>query len=162
MLTDEFKSINIFPNYSISNSGEVKNIITNKILKPRKHQRGYLTVCLYKDKKPYNTFIHRLIAIHFIENPNNYKIVDHIDKDTSNNNIDNLRWVTLQTNNYNSNKQNKKCSSIYKGVYYSNKNNIYTSSIVIGGTKHHLGSFKTEEEAFNKRNEYIQQNNILI
>ena len=38
-------------------------------------------------------YIHRLVATHFVPNPNKYKYVEHIDGDLKNNNADNLRWV---------------------------------------------------------------------
>lgn len=162
MLTEIFKIIKDYPNYEISNYGNVKNISTGKTLKHRTQTRGYKTVRLYNDNGSKNFLIHRLIGIHFIDNPNNYEIIDHIDRNTSNNNINNLRWVNLQTNNYNSDKHKGIHTSKYKGVYYSKKYNHYTSSIVVNGDKIHLGSFKNEEEAYEKRCDYIKNNNILV
>lgn len=46
-------------------------------------------------------YIHRLVAINFIPNPNNYPEVDHIDTNPSNNKITNLRWCTPSMNSYN-------------------------------------------------------------
>lgn len=48
------------------------------------------------------TFIsHRLVAIHFIPNPFNYPEVDHIDSDSLNNRVDNLRWCDHKMNQEN-------------------------------------------------------------
>jgi len=44
---------------------------------------------------------HRLIAQQFIENPNNYDEIDHIDRNTKNNSIDNIRWVSPSDNSKN-------------------------------------------------------------
>lgn len=41
---------------------------------------------------------HRLVAQAFCENPNNYTIVDHIDRDKHNDNASNLRWVDASIN----------------------------------------------------------------
>lgn len=42
--------------------------------------------------------VHRLVAEMFIPNPDNLPVVDHIDGNKSNNNVENLRWVTVQKN----------------------------------------------------------------
>lgn len=45
-----------------------------------------------------NYRVHRLVAEAFIPNPNNYNEVDHIDRNSHNNMVDNLRWVTHKEN----------------------------------------------------------------
>jgi hypothetical protein len=59
--------------------------------------KEYPTLSL--DGKTY--YLHRVIAIQFIPNPNNYKEVDHIDKNKSNFHIENLRWVSHSENGKN-------------------------------------------------------------
>lgn len=83
--------------YQVSNKGEVKSLITNRILKP-KHSR-YSMVVLCKDNKKKYPNIHRLVAKAFIPNPNNYPIVMHMDNNGFNNNVKNLKWGTLSENN---------------------------------------------------------------
>ena len=51
--------------------------------------------------------VHRLIAMAFKENPNNYEFVDHIDRNKYNNSASNLRWVDRQINQENSNRIEK-------------------------------------------------------
>ena len=53
---------------------------------------------LHKNNKSLTLRIHRLLAIHFVENPNNYPIVNHIDGNKKNNNINNLEWTTYSLN----------------------------------------------------------------
>lgn len=43
------------------------------------------------NNKKYNVSVHRLVAETFLENPNHYTDVDHIDKNTYNNHVSNLR-----------------------------------------------------------------------
>ena len=66
-------------------------------LKPR-NQRGYLFVVLYDGELHKRRPIHRIVADAFIPNPENKPCVDHIDTNRTNNNVDNLRWVTYKEN----------------------------------------------------------------
>lgn len=59
--------------------------------------RGYKVV-VYK-KKRYK--VHRLVAETFIDNPDNLPFIDHIDRNPTNNSLENLRWASCQTNNLN-------------------------------------------------------------
>lgn len=98
-----WKTINEYEDYQISNLGNVKMTANNatrkeRLLKPVKHPRGYLRVALYKNKKPYFFSVHRLVAINFINNPENKKTVNHINGDKTNNKVENLEWLTYREN----------------------------------------------------------------
>ena len=96
------KIIDGFPNYSISILGVVTNIVTEKVLKPSKNNTGgYLRVDLYNKEGRKYMRIHRLVALHFIPNIDNKLTVDHIDRNKTNNNIENLRWATRTEQNNN-------------------------------------------------------------
>ena len=97
---ENWKPIEGFENYKISNTGRVKgnHFKSHKDLNPANNGRGYLTVCLYKDKKQKRMSIHRLVALHFIDNPYNKPDVNHKDGIKANNHIDNLEWVTKSEN----------------------------------------------------------------
>lgn len=106
-----WKDIKDFPNYQISSYGRVKSKeritqIKNgiyarrkeKILKLFHNKKGYAQTILYKDKKPHPVKIHRLVAQHFITNPENKPQVNHIDGNKKNNQVENLEWCTCKEN----------------------------------------------------------------
>ena len=90
-----------FNNYTISEDGKVWSKKRKKYLKGSKNNYGYLRVILSKDGKQKSFSIHRLIALAYIDNPENKETVDHIDRDILNNNVNNLRWATMEEQNRN-------------------------------------------------------------
>ena len=88
---------NIETNYSVSDIGQVKNDITNKLLK-QSIQQGYCHVGLIINGKIKRCRVHRLVAEAFIDNPYNKPYVNHIDGIRNNNQINNLEWCTPQEN----------------------------------------------------------------
>ena len=93
-------TINGFSNYEISDEGLVRNKVTQYILKGRLSKSGYYQVSLKEDAtgKFKNQYIHRLVAIHFIDNSENKREVNHKDGNKLNNNLNNLEWVTTSEN----------------------------------------------------------------
>ena len=156
---EEFKKIDEFDNYSISNLGNVRNDETGRILKGSENGRGYLRVCLSKNniKKTFN--IHKLMGIAFIENINNCGEIDHINRNSLDNRVDNLRWVSRSQNQANGGKRQNK-SSIYKGVSFHKASNKWLSQITIDKKQKNLGYFLTEIEAFDCRQKYIIENQL--
>lgn len=64
-----YRDVNGFEGlYQISNLGNIKNIKTSKILKAKKN-KGYLCITLHNNKCQRTFFIHRLVALAFIDNP---------------------------------------------------------------------------------------------
>lgn len=98
-MIEEWKQINNFENYEISNLGNVRNFKTKKIISKQK-MGNYLTTKLYniKTKKMKLQNIHRLVAETFIENKENKKCVNHKDGNKLNNSVNNLEWVSYQEN----------------------------------------------------------------
>ena len=86
--------------YEISNLGRVKSHKRKevKILKPTKDRYGYLGVRLCKNCVMSRFKLHRLVAQYFVENPNNYREVNHKDGNKENNVFENLEWVTRSQN----------------------------------------------------------------
>lgn len=108
-----------------------------KLLSCHKDKNGYLRNNNIKGK---SNLVHRLVAEAFIPNPNGYSEVDHIDCNTSNCNVNNLRWCTSSMNKNNP-MTNVKMSDCQKGKYneqngasqkivaYNNNSIIYFPSI---------------------------------
>lgn len=97
-----------FPNYKVNIKGEVfsrykfkTNIVIDE-WRPVKHildkATGYYLVTLVHEGKRRNAFVHRMVAVFFIDNPENKPQVNHIDGNKQNNSINNLEWVTPQEN----------------------------------------------------------------
>lgn len=84
--------------YSVSDTGLIKRLDSQKELKLTKNHQGYLSVHFSNQKKRKRLRVSRLVAQAFIPNPENKPEVDHIDTNISNNNVSNLRWVTHQEN----------------------------------------------------------------
>jgi hypothetical protein len=81
--------------YSNSVSHYVKE---EKLMKLQEQRNGYLVIGLKKEGKQIKKLVHRLVAEAFLENPNNYKYINHIDGDPKNNNVKNLEWCTQSYN----------------------------------------------------------------
>ena len=115
--------------YQISNLGRVKSVEryrksrggclcpVHEIIKAFKEYKGYYSVGLCKDHKVYWKSVHRLVAIAFIPNPNNYPVINHKDENTHNNRVENLEWCTLSYNTrYSMYKVSHKVE--YNGIVY--------------------------------------------
>ena len=80
--------------YSITKGGEIYSHRFGKYLVGDVNNGGYRRVILCKDKKRKRFFIHRLVAEHFIPNPDNKRTVNHKDGNKLNNCVENLEWAT--------------------------------------------------------------------
>ena len=69
--------------------------------KQQTSKNGYKFVVLYNNGKGHMMYIHRLVALAFIPNPENKPEVDHIDNNKSNNIVSNLSWVSRKENQNN-------------------------------------------------------------
>ena len=136
--------------YKISNLGNVLNVKSGKVLKPRTLKIGYKAVNLYNNKKKITKYIHRLVAEAFLLNPLNKRCTDHINRCRTDNNLLNLRWSTHSENQMNKSMQKNNTSDVV-GVSFHNKMNKWESYINVNGKRKHLGYFKEKAEAIEAR-----------
>lgn len=91
--------------YQVSNLGRVKSLPKNGrasvIRKFSFDKDGYYKLFLWKDGVPKCKKVHRLVAEHFIPNPENKPCTDHINTIKTDNRVENLRWCTTLENNRN-------------------------------------------------------------
>ena len=85
------------PNYLINEFGQLKHKNKDKVLKID-NSRNYPAYKAKVDDKLKTLYIHILIGIHYIPNPNNYKILNHKDLNKQNFVKDNLEWTTQSEN----------------------------------------------------------------
>ena len=163
---DEFVPIPDCDGYFINKNGEVlsKKRKNHIIKKKRKDKDGYYRVGIIENnKKERPCGVHRLLALTFIDNPNNYNIVDHINRNREDNRLDNLRWVDCYQNNHNrSIQKDNKCG--HKNIVSDTKKNgktYYLCRIQHKGKSISKG-FTTLEEAIVHRDKKLKELNREI
>lgn len=93
-----------FDGYEVSNKGNVRSLNYNrekkiKVLKPTFDHSKYLKVGLTKNKKIFNRYVHRLVAIAFLKNTENKPCINHKNGIKIDNVVENLEWCTIAENN---------------------------------------------------------------
>lgn len=111
--------------YQVSNLGRVKSLrrtkpngqtVIERILKECDNMKGYKNVCLSKHGIMHKEYVHRLVAMHFLDNPMNYKYVNHKDENKNNNIVNNLEWCSAEyNNNYGTAKMRSKKTYVENG-----------------------------------------------
>lgn len=87
-----------FPNYEVSDCGQVRNVRTGRILKQRLSDRGYFRLDLYHKGKGRTMNVHILVATAFVKGKRKNLVVNHMDGDKTNNDHTNLEWCTQLQN----------------------------------------------------------------
>lgn len=127
--------------YKINKDGTILNVKRNRGLKQHVDKYGYSRVNLWVNGKVTQKQVHRLVAIEHIENPNNKPQVNHIDGDKSNNNAQNLEWVTNQEN---------RDHAVRLGLHKHQKYEVYKKGVLCGifnGSKQVADNFNLDQSA---------------
>lgn len=134
-----------YENYLIYPDGKVQNKKSKRYLLPQTGRHGYLEIGLCKDGNRKLFLVHRLVGTHYIPNPENKICLDHINRDKTDNRVENLRWAT-----YSENGQNREVSKNnklgIKNIHYDKSRDRYYYQKVIRGQKQQK-RLKTLEEA---------------
>lgn len=85
-----------FPGYQVSNAGRVRSFY--RVLAPDS-VKGYYRVRLYRNSRVYRIFIHRLVAMAFVPNPDGLPQINHKNEIKTDNRAENLEWCTAKYNN---------------------------------------------------------------
>lgn len=147
-----YKPIENCDNYNVSNIGNIKNVISGRILTKNKNG-NYLAVNLAhnNNNKRKVLLIHRIVAQAFLDNPDNKLTVNHINHITTDNRVCNLEWATQgEQNIYNyKTETNKRSTSRRRPL-----------KCLCGETKEVLHTFNSVSEAANWLNEEKEYNNL--
>jgi hypothetical protein len=140
---EEWKPINDFPEYEVSNLGRVKSIIKNQVIRQDKNRDGYPIVSLYSRGQRKTKGVHRLIGLAFISNPDELPEIDHINRDKTDNSVSNLRWANRSDNCINRDVKN---NTGHKNISQRANSGLFRVSISRNNERI-IKCFKTLEEA---------------
>lgn len=147
---EEYKQIPGFSKYKISREGIVKSYFNKYFPKIRStfiDENGYALVSLMKDSgKSITIHIHRLLAITYLENPENLPEVDHVDRNRSNNHLSNLRWASLKMQAQN----RSSCPNIKKICQYSLNGMYLRTHLSVTDATKYIGKSTTQGQAIRK------------
>lgn len=156
--------------YQVSNLGRIKSLIQYDVENGYMNEehiingwnnRGYMSVCLTKNKKHRNFYIHRLVASAFIENEDSKPYVNHLDYNPLNNSVSNLEWCTQKENvnwsieHMRKPRKNHKHSNTGEKYIYKRKNKELYRVIIKGYSKEY--SFSNIVDAIKKRDELVSE-----
>ncbi len=143
---EEWRPIQGFPRYEVSSLGNVRGKF-GKLLNLATNRDGYKYITLHGEQKK-TVRVHRLVASAFLPNPDNKPTVDHMNRDRSDNRLENLRYASWREQNLNAVKTTKLGQRYIRfnhGAYYC----YYDKS--------NTRRFETLEEAIQYRDTVLSQ-----
>lgn len=157
MSEELWKGVIGFPNYEVSNLGNIRNK-EGRILKPTLDTYGYRQICLYRKDGlgwrghgRYTRKIYRLVIEAFTEPEPERTQIDHINRIRSDDRLENLRWVTCRENS-----MNRGIPTDLTGINWNKKNSTFMIRVYagVGKKQKYLACCKDLEEAKKIRDNY--------
>lgn len=125
--------------YKVTNDGRIYSEYLGDFLKTFYSRGGYVRVKLNYGDRSKKFMVHRLVAMAFIPNPDNKPVVDHINRNRTDNRVENLQWVTQQENTMLAVERGSKDTMLYRFT------NSKTGEILEFSNRHkmlkHFGKF---------------------
>lgn len=130
-----WKPVKNFENlYEISNLGRVKSHhkyggLDNRIMKQKINRYGYSCVKLSNRGHTRHVQVHRLVAETFLENPNDFPMINHKDENKLNNHVENLEWCNAQYNNTYGHRLEKAFPKAWEKWSYTERGRAHMSKV---------------------------------
>lgn len=144
-MSEEWKVIESFPDYSVSNLGNIRHNKSGKSMNKTCDEKGYEYIV-------FRLRVGREVAKAFCENPENKPFVDHINRIRHDNRAENLRWATMSENNLNRSYPPHKDNELHE-PYISKSRDCFEYRRTVNGVMSRK-RFKTLEEAIEYRDSH--------
>lgn len=158
--------------YEVSNNGKVRSVDrigkrtfnTERKLKWKElslgNCKGYRIVRMGNDGGIRTEKVHRLVAEAFLPKVEGKTFVNHKNSNRSDNRVENLEWCNSVENNTHRHLKTK-TSSRFTGVYYKPKLAAWQATGRVNGKNIHLGTFKTDKEAYSAKLDFNKKNRVV-
>lgn len=143
-MTEEWKEVEGFSRYEISTGGIVREVKSLREIPQPFNNNFYCVNLIGDDGKKVLCKVHRLVAITYIENPENAHNVVHKDGDRSNNSVSNLFWKPRKVKEV----VEKTKPISYQGVGYSYKEFANASGVAVDTLKYRISAGWSIRECF--------------